>query len=272
MGELWEVKYGGRIHHRKRFMKRLLFLLIVWAGTSFWQSPFDGTWMIDSDSMTVPEKPAVYSLARGIFRSEGAEIKADGSDQNVAENGYWDTISVRIVDEHTVEIISKKAGKTMFTETDTISPDGNTLNQQLKDSTEAETVTIKTRSRRLEKGPAGAHAISGKWSPYKVQRSKNSSIIKYKCTAEGFSAETPLGEKFDAKFDGKFYPVEDDPGRIMVSLKLINANTVEQTGRRNGKIISVMRLTVAPDGKSIHVVRENKEDNSSSTFEMRKQR
>jgi hypothetical protein len=31
-------------------------------------------------------------------------------------------------------------------------------------------------------------------------------------------------------------------------------------------------LTVAPDGKSIHVVRENKEDNSSSTFEMRKQR
>ena len=54
MGELWEVKYGGRIHHRKRFMKRLLFLLIVWAGTSFWQSPFDGMrqskHMVDSES------------------------------------------------------------------------------------------------------------------------------------------------------------------------------------------------------------------------------
>ena len=113
--------------------------------------------------------------------------------------------------------------------------------------------------------------MSGSWRAYKVKRSKNSSIIKYKCTADGFSAETPLGEKFDAKFDGNFYPVEDDPGHTMVSLKLINANTVEQTGKRDGKIISVMRLTVSPDGKSIHGVRENKEDNTSGAFEMRKQ-
>src|SRR5260370_34536667 len=97
------------------------------------------------------------------------------------------------------------------------------------------------------------------------------SIIKYKCTADRFSAETPLGEKFDAKFDGKFYPVEDDPGHTMVSLKLISANTVEQTGKRDGKIISVMRLTVSPDGKSIHGVRENKEDSTSGSFEMRQQ-
>jgi hypothetical protein len=253
-------------------MRRLVLLLTLWAGTSLAQSPFDGTWIIESGPMTAPAKPEIYLLANGVFRKTGTQIKADGNDQTVPENGYWDTISVRIVDEHTVEIISKKAGKTMFMETDTVSQDGNMLTQLVKDSTEAETVTIETRSRRMEKGPAGAHAISGKWSAYKVQRSKNSSIIKYKCTAEGFSAETPLGEKFDAKFDGKFYPVEDDPGRTMVSLKLINANTVEQTGRRSGKIISVMRLTVAPDGKSIHVVRENKEDNSGSTFEMRKQR
>jgi hypothetical protein len=104
-----------------------------------------------------------------------------------------------------------------------------------------------------------------------VKRSKNGSIIKYKCTADGFSAETPLGEKFDAKFDGKFYPVEDDPGHTMVSLKLINANTVEQTGKRDGKIVSVMRLTVSPDGKSIHGVWESKEGNASNDFDMRKQ-
>jgi hypothetical protein len=104
-----------------------------------------------------------------------------------------------------------------------------------------------------------------------VKRSKNGSVIKYKCTADGFSAETPLGEKFDAKFDGKFYPVEDDPGHTMVSLKLINANTVEQTGKRDGKIVSVMRLTVSPDGKSIQGVWESKEGNASNDFDMRKQ-
>lgn len=94
-----------------------------------------------------------------------------------------------------------------------------------------------------------AHAISGSWRAFKVTRSRNGSIIKYKCTSDGFNAETPLGERFDAKFDGKFYRVEDGPGHTMVSLKLIDANTVELIGKRDGKIISVMRLAVAPDAK-----------------------
>ena len=64
---------------------------------------------------------------------------------------------------------------------------------------------------------------------------------------------------------------ETEPWKFLaINLKLINANTVEQTGKRDGKIISVMRLTVSPDGKSIHAVRENKEDTTSGSFDMRK--
>jgi len=256
-------------------MKRLLIAMLFMAGRLCAQSPFDGTWMIDSDSMTVPEKPAVYLISKGMIRGVGCagnvEIKADGDDQKIPTGSYWDTASARVVDGSTVEIICKKAGKPMYTETDTVSPDGNMLTQMVKDTTEAEAVTIETFSRRVEKGPDEAHAVSGSWRAYKVKRSKNGSIIKYKCTADGFSAETPLGEKFDAKFDGKFYPVEDDPGHTMVSLKLINANTVEQTGKRGGKIVSVMRLTVSPDGKSIHGVWQSKEGNASDAFDMRKQ-
>lgn len=256
-------------------MKRLLTAMLFMAGRLCAQSPFDGTWMIDSDSMTVPEKPAVYLISKGMIRGVGCagnvEIKADGDDQKIPTGSYWDMASARVVDGSTVEIICKKAGKPMYTETDTVSPDGNMLTQMVKDTTEAEAVTIETFSRRVEKGPDEAHAVSGSWRAYKVKRSKNGSIIKYKCTADGFSAETPLGEKFDAKFDGKFYPVEDDPGHTMVSLKLINANTVEQTGKRGGKIVSVMRLTVSPDGKSIHGVWQSKEGNASDAFDMRKQ-
>ena len=246
-------------------------LLLLWAGTSFAQSPFDGTWIINTDTAQLPQKPAVYLLAKGMFRREGTEIKADGNDQKVPETGYWDTMSVRIVDDHTVEIISKKAGKTMFTEVDTVSSDGGTLTQLVKDTTEAQAVTIETLSKRVGQGRAGSHALSGSWQAYKASKSKNGSIIRYKCTADGFSAETPLGEKFDAKFDGKYYPVEDDPAHTMVSLKLLSPNTVEQTAKRDGKIVGVLRLTVAPDGVTIHGTHENKEANATTSFEMRKQ-
>jgi hypothetical protein len=159
----------------------------------------------------------------------------------------------------------------MFTEVDTVSPDGAALTQVVKDTTEAQAVTIETRSKRVDSGPAGSHVISGSWRAYKISRSENGSIIKYRCTADGFSAETPLGERFDARFDGKDYPVEDDASHTMVSIKLLSPSTVEQTNKRDGKIVGVLRLTVAPDGKTIQATYENKEADTTTVSEMRKQ-
>ena len=252
-------------------MRTLLAFLLLSQSGSTTPSPFDGTWIIDSPSTQLPQKPVVFLLAQGTFGPTGQQIKADGSDQRVPETGYWDTISVRIVDDRTVEIISKKAGKTIFTEVDTVSADSKTLTPVVKDTTEAQAVTIETVSKRLEKGPDGSHALSGSWQAYKVNRSRNGSIITYRCTAQGFSAQTPLGEKFDAKFDGNFYPVEDDPAHTMVMLKLLAPNTVEQTAKRDGKIVAVSRMTVSPDGKTIHATYENKENNTTTRSEMRKQ-
>ena len=256
-------------------MKRLLVLLFLSPGTSFAQSPFDGTWIINTDTAKLPEKPEMYVLAKGMFRCltcvPKIEVKADGHDQKIAGSSYFDTESVRVVDAYTVEFIAKKAGKTMFTEIDTISPDRGTLTQALKDTTEAQPVTIETLSERVDKGPAGSHALSGSWRAYKINRSKNGATIKYRCTADGFSAETPIGERFDAKFDGKDYPVEDDPGHTMVSVKLLNPNAVEVTSKRNGKVVGILHMSVVPSGDSLHVIFENKEGNTTTTYEMQKQ-
>ena len=253
-------------------MRRLIVVLLLTPAVSFSQSPFDGTWLFTAQ---LPQEPAVYLLAHGMFRCSGCtantEIKADGADHKVAETAYWDTVNLQIVDSHTVAFIAKKAGKTMFTEVDAVSPEGGTLTQLVKDTTESETVTIETRNRRIQKGPAGAHAISGSWLAYKTTRSRNGSIIRYRCTADGFSAETPLGERFNAKFDGKDYPVEDDPGRTTVSAKLLSPDTVEITCKRNGDVVAIKHMSVVPGGKSIHVIVKNKEGDATTAFDLQKQ-
>jgi hypothetical protein len=237
------------------------------------QSPFDGTWVIDTDKNKnlASEKPRVLSLSDGVFREGDRLLKADGNDQKVPATGYWDTVSVRIVDDHTVQLTSKKAGKPMFTETDTVSRDGNTLNQVLKDTTEAEAVTFKNWFRRVAPPPAGAHLLSGSWLLFKQSRSKNSTIIRYKCTSQGFIAETPLGERLDAKFDGKLYEMEDDPAHTMVSVKLINPYKVEQTNVRDGKVVFVVTLEVTPDGKTMRASSESKEKGSVNAWKLHKQ-
>jgi len=66
-----------------------------------------------------------------------------------------------------------------------------------------------------------------------------------------------LGETLDAKFDGKLYQIEDDPAHTMVSVKLINPYTVEQTNVRDGKVVFVVRLEATPDGKQGRRKHEN---------------
>ena len=223
-----------------------------------------------------PEGPLSYSLSEETFRCSCAigdiEIKPDGDDHKTAQTAYWDTLNVQVVDARSVMLIAKKVGRTMFTEIDAVSPDGNTLTQMVKDTTEAETVTIETWSHRVEAGPAGFHAISGRWKAFKARRSLNGSLIKYTCTKDSFSAETPPGERYTAKFDGNFYPVEDDPGHTMVSAKLLDARTVELTSKRNGKIVSISRLSVDPDGNSIHATFETPESGGKTAFDFEKQK
>ena len=253
-------------------MKRLIILMLLSPAFSFSQSPFDGTWLFTAQ---LPTEPAVYLLAQGMFRCSGClpnmELEADGNDHKVAEAAYWDTVNVQIVDAHTVVFIAKKAGKTMFTEVDAVSPDGATLTQLIKDTTEAETVTVETRNRRIAKAPPGSHAVSGSWRAYRTNRSRNGSITQYKCTADAFSAETPLGEKFSAKFDGKDYPVEDDPGHTMVSARLLSPDKVELTSKRNGKVIAIKQMSITPGGQSIHVVFKNEGGEIVTIFDLQKQ-
>jgi len=255
-------------------MLRVLFVLVILGGVSGGQSPFDGSWVKVGERL--PDGPLSYSLSDEMFRCScaigGIETKPDGYDHQTPEKAYWDTLNVQPVDTHTVVLIAKKLGRTMFTEIDSVSADGNTLTQMVKDTTEAETVTIETRSRRVEPGPAGSHTIAGTWKAFKASRSLNGSLIKYTCKKDSFSAETPLGERYTARFDGNFYPVEDDPGHTMVSAKLLDARTVELTSKRNGKIVSISRLSVAPDGKSIHAVFKNPESGDKTAFDFEKEK
>ncbi|HEV2400728.1 MAG TPA: hypothetical protein VGS27_27585 [Candidatus Sulfotelmatobacter sp.] len=253
-------------------MKALIVLLLLTPIHSFAQSPFDGTWVLDPP---IPQQPIEYTLANGTFHCSGCivnvAVPSDGADHRVPASDYWDTVRVDSLDSHAVEITAKKDGKTMLTEFDAISPDGDTLTQLVTDTTETQPVITTTICHRLSKGPADSSVLAGTWHAAIVHRSSNGSIITYKCTPEGFSGATPLGEKFDAKFDGKFYPVEDDPGKTMVSAKLINPNEVELTHKRQEKIVSVSDMTVTPDGKTIHVRLDNKDTGTTTNFDLHRQ-
>lgn len=255
--------------------KMLLSLTLLVSGVVFAQTPFDGTWMTKLDTAKFPTKPDKYNLNNNMYECltcvPKVSVKADGTDQKVTGHPYYDTIAVKIVNASSVEIVEKKDGKVMLNDTATVSSDGKALTDKWTDNTGTQPINGETMSTRVASGPAGSHALSGSWRTEKINSiSDNGLTITYQGTENGLKMSDPNGNSYDAKFDGKDYPVNGDPGHTMVSLKRIGNDTIEETDKRDGKIVGVFRMTVSKDGKSIQGEYNDKQHGTKTTFSMEK--
>jgi len=257
-------------------MKKLVLSLVLLASaTLFAQTPFDGTWTMKLDTAKLPTKPDRFSLTNNKYECltcvPKVEVKADGSDQKVTGHPYYDTVAVNVVNASSIEVISKKDGKVVYTDTHTVSADGKTQSDRFTDNTGTQPVTGEVISTRVSSGPAGSHAISGSWRQEKVENmSSNGLTINYQGTADGLKMSDMNGNSYDAKFDGKDYPIQGDPGHTMISLKRIGNDTIEETDKRDGKIVGIYRMTVSADGKSIQAEYKDKLHGTTTSFTMEK--
>jgi len=255
-----------------------LFLMpLLWApASSFAQSPFDGTWRINLDQAKMSPTPSVFSVNKGMYDcsscSPKIHVKADGQDQSVIGQPY-DTISVREIDAKSIAITTKKSGKTVSEQTRTVSDNGKTLTAKITGHPENsdETVSVEVTATRVGKAPAGANGTSGSWQNNKVNESENGLITTYKNSGDELSMSTPTGVSYTATLDGKDYPVKGSYNYNSVSLKRIDDRTMEETDKRDGKVVDVSRITVSPDGKEMTIVTTNKPTGRVSTFVAEKQ-
>jgi hypothetical protein len=229
------------------------------------QSVFDGTWKVDLNTAKFSEKPDVYLLQDGMYHCKtcipAIDVKADGQDQKVSGHPYYDVMSIKVVDDRTIEETDKKNGKTVAISKSSLSADGNTLTFEFTDSsaTNADPVTGKGSATRVAKGPAGSHGISGSWKMAKVDTvSDNGISFSYKVSGDSLSMTSPTGQSYTAKLDGTEAPYKGDPGTTSISMKKTGPNTMEETDKRDGKVINVSQMTVSADGKTMKIKSEDK--------------
>ncbi len=243
------------------------------------QSVFDGTWKIDMNKVDFSKKPDVFLLKDGMYSCKTCtppyDIKADGTDQPVSGHPYYDTVAIKVVNDHSIEETDKKNGKVVATSTTTVSSDGETATFTFSDSSNTNggpPVTGSGEAKRVEKGPKGSNAISGSWRTTKIEGLSNNAIIwSYKVSGDEITMTNPTGQSYTAKLNGTEAPMKGDPGITTVSVKMRGKDTLEETDKRDGKEISVFKMTVAADGKTAKASAEDKLQNRTTTFDVTKQ-
>src|SRR5215469_16022183 len=274
-------KFRSKLRWRNAMRKWLGFTLslsLLMPALATGQSPFEGTWKFELNTAQFPKKPDVYLVQDGMYHCKtcvpAIDVKADGQDQKISGHPYYDTVSIKVVDDRTIQETDKKNGKTVATSKTWVSADGNTLMFEFSDSsnTNADPVTGKGSETRVSKGPAGSHAISGSWRMAKLDSlSENGLVITYKVTGDSLTMSTLNGQGYTAKLDGTEAPYKGDPGTTSVSVKKISDHALEETDKRDGKVISVARLTASADGKTMKIAIDDKLRGTQSEFTATKQ-
>jgi hypothetical protein len=97
------------------------------AAVSHSQSPFDGTWRIDAAKSKFDQKPFTIYASQGWYHCVSCtppfDVQADGQFHAIAGQPF-DSVSVTIVDPHTIRIVTKKGDKPIEDDTATVSADG----------------------------------------------------------------------------------------------------------------------------------------------------
>ena len=254
-------------------MKKVLCLVSCFLPVMlFAQSPFDGTWKTNMAESKLSQKPYVYSVNNGMYDCESCvpkinNVKADGQDQPVTGQTY-DTIAVQVTDANTIHVTGKKAGKPEFEQTRTASQDDKmlTLSSTIYPADGSQPFKVEVKFTRISKGPAGSNATSGSWRIQNINEDVVGLTTTWKSSGGGLSVSTPTGYGWEAKLDGKENPVKGTYANNTVSLKQLDDHSIEATYKRDGKIESVEKITVSPDGKKMTTVADNKLTGRSSTY------
>ncbi len=243
------------------------------------QNAFVGTWKADlNNNIQLPKKPNEYLLKDGVYHCKTCappwSVPADGQDHPVSGHPYFDTAAIKIVDDHTIQETDKKAGKIVTTNTYKVSSDGNSATFDVLDSSNSngDPVKVKGTDVRVAKGPAGSHAVSGSWRTTKLDTvSDNGLLTTWSLSGNTLKMSTPTGQSYSAPLDGTDSPFSGDPGQTSVSMKKVDDHTIDETDKRNGKVIGSARLTASADGKTIHVAWKDMLHGTDGSFNYIKQ-
>jgi hypothetical protein len=250
--------------------KSLAVLLLVSTSPLFGQSRFDGTWLMKMDTLQFSGTPEEYLVENGMYQCVSCvppvHVNTDARDEKVeGHEAYYDTISAKILDDKSLQFTFKKNGKVVARSTETVSADGRTMLEEFTNAPGPDAVTGKAGFIRVGEAPAGSHPLSGKWQMRTIHNATQTGTLTTYRTIPGGLKILNGRQSYEVKFDGRDYPVAGDR-HATVSMRVINDSTMEETDKNNGKIMTIIRMSVSEGGKTMKVESLDKQRGSTMTY------
>jgi hypothetical protein len=215
----------------------------------------------DLASQQMPVMRDEYLVQGGAYRCLSCRpprsYPADGKLHEVSGDPEARAESVTIAGPR--RIVTRIEGPALVRETTmTVAPDGRTAAYVSLDHRPGVAGTLRTEylARRVAKGPAGAHPVSGVWLGVRYVAVPVEVRTIILADAGGtFSYRAPfVGVSFTAKVDGPPVPVQGPyGGKITAAIRRLSPTAVEEDRWSDGKLVLKRTYALGPDGRSLEI-------------------
>ena len=235
--------------------------------------PINGLWQGDVRTVRIETSPSVHRLADGQYSCTSCKpaqnVPADGRFYSVKGHLKYDELSVTVLNPRSIRLVRRKAGKVVGEEASEVSADGQHLAfvyRNFESTADVPSEEAGTK-RRVAPQREGEHLISGAWITEQIA-SVSPELLTSRFRVEGdvLHMSSPTGDGYSARLDGTETPMLALGGVETVSVRRLDVHTYEETVKRNGIVLGVTKMIIAPDGASMIVVWENKTQPGKTTY------
>jgi hypothetical protein len=243
----------------QRILKILPAVSLAAAMAMAAESPFIGSWKLDSSKSRTPDEMKVQNVGGNKYAFDfggGAEtIIVDGSDQP-GSRGTLLSVKAEAPDTWIVE--RKKDGRLLLRATWKLSPDGSTLTDYYREfETDGSTLSLDYVYQRT----GGGSGFAADWQS--IKETMNAVVLMQvtEFQGDGLSFVTPMAhETKNVKLDGKDYP--DEGRNASSSIRRVDERTLLMTDKAGGKVTDTQDIQLSPDLKTltitVHIVGRDK--------------
>jgi hypothetical protein len=235
----------------KRLFLLLLFVPIPTTALRAANSSFVGKWKLNPEKSTLHDQMKVTSAGTNRYAFDfggGPEfIVVNGTDQPGLDGT---TLAVTPQAPRVWRVVRKKDGRMEISAIWTLSADGKSLRDDFTGyPSNASSFTIHYIYTPL----TGASGFAATWDSTSEKAGHTELEVQpYEGNGLSFINQAQHSTK-NMKFDGKDYPLKDPNARAgsVSSARRVNANTLEFTEKRNGKVTDTQHIQLSPDGGTL---------------------
>ena len=204
--------------------------------------------------------------------SKPLEVPADGAERAVKEQPLFDAMSVRVIDERTVDMVQKKSDKVVWKGEYRVSKDKRTMTLDFEDDRAQNAVSGQLEYSREGNALAGPHALSGSWRPGKLSRLSGAGLsMTIEPHDNGLQIGWSDGRRVSTKLDAQYYPLEGYLDGAKMSVLHPRPDTLALNRTQEIAPVEISRAVLSADGETIVLKQVDFLCQSWAVFNYRKQ-